>query len=153
MARPSKITEEAISFAELAASRRIHKSGIKKLLREQFGLSSRTSERVLARVRERMMERTGKEKEAHKDDAFAFYDSVIRDAAAPLRLKILAQERIDKLLGLQAVERHEHSGPGGGPIPILETDLDADQLDSVLEDYFARKKGDGPGPASAKSNG
>lgn len=102
MARPPKITEESIAFAELAYSRRLHKHAIKALLRQQFALSARSCERVLARARERILERTGKPKDEHRMDSLMFYDSIIRDSAAQIRYKILAQERIDKLLGLEA---------------------------------------------------
>jgi hypothetical protein len=131
MARPAKICEEAVNLAELALSRRLHKCDIKALLKKQYGLEPRSVERVLARARERLIERSNKTVDHHRDDAYAFYDAIIRDSAAPIRFKILAQERIDRLLGLQRPERLELTGQGGGPVEVTAPDYSKLSLDEL----------------------
>lgn len=116
-----KITEEAIQMAEMALSRRIHKGSIKVLLKREFGIEHRSCERVLARARERLLERTDRPKEDHRADAYAFYDSVLRDKNAKVRDKILAQKRIDSLLGLDSPLRLEHTGKDGKAVEVSQT--------------------------------
>jgi hypothetical protein len=129
--------QQAIELAEAALARRLHPCKVRALVREAFGIKGRSCDRVLARARGRIRERTGKGKEHHAADAFAFYDSVVRDEEAPLRLRLLAQQRIDELMGLEAAQKHEHSGPGRAPMAFGPDRTD--HLDEVLRDYLRRK--------------
>lgn len=93
---------------------------IKKVLYAQFGIKARTAERYLSRARDQLLKELDRPKKDHVSDAYEFYVGIIRSKTATAREKILAQDRIDKLLGLEAPTRskHEHSGPDGGPISI-----------------------------------
>jgi hypothetical protein len=52
--------------------------------------------------RARLLEETGRSKEEHRGDALAFYESVIRAQDSTTLERLRAQERIDKLFGLEA---------------------------------------------------
>lgn len=52
-----------------------------------------------------------------------------------IRTMLKCMERRAKLLGLDAPERREISGPGGGPIPVQ--DMTEEELDAVLDGYKA----------------
>jgi hypothetical protein len=131
--RPPKITEQAIEFARLALCQRHHKYAIFALLKKTYGVSSRTCERILSHARGRIRDGTGKEIDQHRSDAYAFYDSIIRQPNASIREKILAQERIDALLGLERPTKIEHTGADGKP---LEVDVAVEPI--VDYDAFAR---------------
>lgn len=104
-------------------ARRITKGTIKVALAKQFGLTPRSIERVLARVRDNAIANFNRPKVEHQGEAIAFYETVIRDPNAKNADKIRAQERIDWLLGLSAqfAQRVEISGPDGQPVEIAKT--------------------------------
>lgn len=66
-----------------------------------------------------MLKNLGRPREEHQADAYAFYDSVVKDKAQKTGDRIDAQERIDKLLGLESPQQIEHSGRDGGPVPFM----------------------------------
>jgi hypothetical protein len=104
--KPRQPTKEEladrIEYArQLLASGRL-KSQIKRALRKQYGdLDHRTIERYLARAREQILLAIHAEKVHQRAYAFALYCSVLADPKASVRDRIAAQERIDKLLGLE----------------------------------------------------
>lgn len=100
-------TPEAIAMAELALCRRTHKFNIKAMLTKHFvdnGLpapSGNSIERILSRAREALATRINKSRADHRGEAYALYDSILNDPHASIKDKLYAQERIDKLLGLE----------------------------------------------------
>lgn len=137
-----KISDAAVNITVLALSRMMPKSAIKKLLAEQYNLSARSSERVLARAREEIRAKAGQTIDEHRTDIVSFYRGIISDSAAPLRLKILAAEGLQKLLGLNRPERIEVSGPEGGAIKMESkqdlANLSAEEL-AVLRGILEKK--------------
>ena len=123
MARPRKISDEAIRVARELMARRMPKATIKTVLDKTFQLGPRSCETVFARVREEINREFDRPKEQHQADSMSFYESVIRDPKASNRDKIRAQEGIDRLLGLSAqfTQRVELSGPDGQPVEIAKT--------------------------------
>jgi hypothetical protein len=157
VARPPKIDEDAIDLAQYCLGRRWDKGKIKIVLKEKFDLSARSCERVLSRARERIVLATSQDRREHRQDAFGFYLSVIRDAGATTREKLLAQERIDKLFGLEAAAKVEVNPPPPDP-DLAEiqhkilNDERANELAEELAIHLARNTGrDGryAGPALA----
>jgi len=132
-----KICDEAVQLAEELLCRREHKSKVKVVLWEKFRIQYRTAETVISRARARIMERSGKTIEEHRADAYAFYDSILRDPVADTRERIVAQARIDKLLGLQRPDRIEHTGANGEAIKVDASydfsKLAPDELDALEE--------------------
>lgn len=146
-----KITEEVIMFAEFALARRFTKGQVKTLLIEKFQLHFRTCETIITKARKCLVEKTGKDQQAHKDEAYRFYDSVIRDPAATVRDRLLAQQQIVALFGLQGPIKIHHSGPDGGPIEqTVKHEFSADRF---AELYLKRTGRASSGTEPAEANG
>ncbi len=106
MAGRKPTTEEIAERIELCRSlllRRVPKATIKKAFRQRFGagIDHGTVERYLTRAREAMLADLTRRRQTHRAGALAFYESVLADHTASVRHKVKAQERIDKLLGLE----------------------------------------------------
>jgi hypothetical protein len=117
MGRPPKVTDELVTMAEVMLARRCHKSEVKAALKAK-GLSARSCEKAITLAKARLVEATDKLPSDHKNEAYRFYDSVLRDPFASTVSKVKAQERIDKLLGLESPLVLQHTGAGGGPIKV-----------------------------------
>lgn len=92
------------------------KCDVKRLIASKFGVDFRTIERYLARARREILDDIGIPKDEHQGNSLTFYKSVLSDPKARNFEKLKAQERIDKLLGLESPQRHEHTGSEGGPV-------------------------------------
>jgi hypothetical protein len=97
-------------------AQRATKGVIKRYLKAEFGTSARTAERYLARAKQLLLLETQKPKEEHVADAYAFYNAVVADTSNKVETRIVAQSRIDFLLGLQS------------PVKIANTDKDGNDL-------------------------
>lgn len=95
-----------------------HKHEIFDLLRHQFNCSSRTCERILARAREELRDRTGKSKDELRQDAVAFYESLIRDSKSEVGTKMYARRELNQLLGIYAPHEHRHAGSDQSNTPV-----------------------------------
>jgi hypothetical protein len=94
---------ERIELCRSMLIRRVPKTTIKKAFRQRFGaeLSANTIEGYLGRAREALIIDLTRGKQAFRADSLALYESILADSKAAVRDKIKAQERIDKLLGLE----------------------------------------------------
>lgn len=136
-ANPQKITDAVVELTIDMLARRVQKGDIKRVLKERFALVARGAERALSRARAEMLKRTGAAKDDHRANAMQFYESIIRATGQPavfapsgqliraatpgptVREKLIAQERIDALLGLEVPQRVELTGSGGGAIKAI----------------------------------
>ena len=91
---------------------------VKSRVSEQFGISPRTVERYMRRARDAMVEETTRSRTELRAEAAEVYRIILRDETANHFAKMKAQERIDKLFGLESPQQIEHSGRDGGPIPF-----------------------------------
>lgn len=104
---PLEVRDDIHDMIIDAISRRLHKGEIKKLIYACFANSDKytccavTAERLITEAREKLRDRMGITKEEGRNEAIAFYESVIRDPQSDFSAKIKAQERIDKILGLE----------------------------------------------------
>lgn len=113
-----------------------HKYGFEIAMETKVSLE--TAKRDIARVRELWKEDALDHIKSAKDMALAQYDQIIRDAredlikvkskgnpvrAAYYNVILRAQKQIDAVSGI--AEKHELSGPNGGPIPVEVQDMDA----------------------------
>lgn len=96
----AKITNEVILTTYRMLASRCYKSEIKHVLDSRFKLAPRSCERAIHEAREMLRDATAKSEDEHRNDAYKFYDSIVRDHARGIRFRILSQERIDKLLAL-----------------------------------------------------
>jgi hypothetical protein len=145
--------EDRVAFTAFLLSRYAHKGEIKRLLKARFGVSARTCERLLARAREVLLKATGAPPEEHRLQSYSFYVSVLRDPAATLRERMLAQKRIDKLLGLElrpAGEVEREAGPD--PLAaIRQQALQDPEARELLARLAERLGGLGAGEAEARA--
>jgi hypothetical protein len=147
-------TEDIAERIELCRSlllRRVPKGTIKKAFRQRFGvdIDHTTIERYLLRAREAMLTDLTRGRQNHRAGALAFYESVLADHTASVRDKVKAQERIDKLLGL---EDKSNQPPLEVVLGNLPTAL-ADPLRRLLADRV-RTGGGGPsGPTDGGLDG
>lgn len=108
---------EAVDIALRLLKARQTTADIKAVLRRKYpGLGHRQAMTDIARARERQLAELGRPKVEHQADAYAFYDSVVKNSKEETRDRIKAQERIDKLLGLEAPQKL--AGPDGGPLTL-----------------------------------
>jgi hypothetical protein len=100
------ITEQVIEFCIELLARQHHKGVIKRLLASKYKITSaRTAESALARARARIRERRGEAAQDLIDDSVSVYRSIIRSPRSSAREIIMAQERLDKLFGLEVHTR------------------------------------------------
>lgn len=102
----------------LGAGRR--KSEIKTELETAYGIDVRQAERYLSLARQRIVARTGRSKDEHRVDSFAFYESVCSDQNLPARDRLLARIRLDALLGLDPPGRQIHAVSAGSAVTVIE---------------------------------
>lgn len=108
------------------------KSEIKRLMKMKYGVSHRSVHRYMACARKRMLEATQKPREEHIADAYAFYQRAKRDEDSTAVSRIKAQERIDKLFGLEAHTRSVTMGVSLTPQEINR------MSDEELEQYISK---------------
>lgn len=92
--------EERVELTYRLLSDGLRKSDIKQALKDSYGVCARTAENYLARARELQLLELREERDVHRGGALAFYRRIIADPTASIREKLLAQQQIDKLLGL-----------------------------------------------------
>lgn len=91
---------------------------IKRAIAAKYGCSTRSVEVPISRAREILVAESGRSREEHRAESLAFYSRMKGDDKAKDRDRLLAQERIDKLLGLESPNKTELSGPGGAPLGL-----------------------------------
>jgi hypothetical protein len=96
-------TAERIELCRSMLLRGVPKFTIKRAFRQRFGadIDHATIERYLTRAREGMLADLTRGRQTFRAGSLAFYESVKADPTATVRDKVKAQERIDKLLGLE----------------------------------------------------
>lgn len=75
--------------------------------KQEWGVGWRTSERYMARAREFLVFETKMDRTEHVAMAYQYYASILRSPRAEIREKLIARERMDKLLGLEVPFRAE----------------------------------------------
>lgn len=108
------------------------KCDVKRLLKEKYGTSYRTAERYLARARSQLVEETGLTLEENRAESKSRYLKLLQSKSEYIQLK--AQERIDRLLGLEAPAKHAATDTEGHDLrPAMGklTDAQVDALAAV----------------------
>jgi len=101
---------------------------IKAAMRSTYDVRWKTIYRYLARAREQLLAATGKPRADHIAESFELYRQVQADPKEKGLVKLKARALIDKLLGLETPQRHEHSGPGESPIQLQQAAQVSEQL-------------------------
>ena len=138
--RPTKVQYLArIKLCCDLLSRGYRKFELKGILKRQYGVSFRTCENYLSRARAMLLNEMGITREEARSQSCDLYKSIIKDPASTPREKILAPQRLDKVLGLEdhsvkvqqtGTITHEHGG-----LELRITELikrNPEQRDAVL---------------------
>ena len=81
-------------------------SDIKTAIAGKYHLSRRSVERYMTRARREMDEHMEEDILQHRAEAYYFYRNITANEKLPVRERLHARERIDKLFGLD-IHRHE----------------------------------------------
>lgn len=100
-------------------ARGYRKADIKTICRKKFGVGYRTVENYIRRAKGFLLKELSTTREDQKARALDLYRGVLRDSSGNItvRERLLAQQRIDKILGLeepltihqQGIMKHEHT--------------------------------------------
>lgn len=111
--------EERTEFVMELEAQYMHEGQIKRMFREKYGYASHvTINDYRLRARARFKQSANVKPSDVSERALAFYQSVIRDPCSTVTERIKAQERMDKIFGIEAPSRSELSGVNGGAIQI-----------------------------------
>ena len=102
--------EERIALTADLLALHYHKTQIRATIIARYGISGSTAEKYLARARAKLRALLDGDIEEHRSKSLTVYAKVVRDPQATPREKVLAQQRIDKILGLESAHKVEHSG-------------------------------------------
>lgn len=121
--------EERIAFVDLLLfSRRTRKAQIHKVMLIKYGIDWRQTDNYIARARDNRLEMLRQTKEYHRCNSLALYEQILSTGTP--REKIMSQERIDKLLGLESPRSISLGGiEGAPPIPVAGHRYDPKLLD------------------------
>lgn len=87
----------------------------------------------IVKARTRLLAALQKEREEHRADSLAFYQFLATRAGVDPELKLRAQHRIDKLLGLEnTVMKVEHTGTIGSSVDFDALGLDLKTKKKIL---------------------
>lgn len=105
--------EQIIARTKTMIAQCMHTGEIKKALFREFDIAWRQAMKYIGIARKEILESEGVSLEDKRSRSRAFYESVLQDPAATMFDKLRANERLDKLDGLEAPQRREVSGPAG----------------------------------------
>jgi len=103
-AEPIEATDELIDQVVEWLGMKCRKSHIKAKLREIYPeVNLPTIEKLITLAKKRIIEIFHCDPQEFKGSAVEFYSSIIRDVEVPIKFRIVAQTRLDSLLGLEQV--------------------------------------------------
>lgn len=129
-----KSFEERIEVARKLLSARMRHGDVKRYLKNTYGVATRQAETYIARARKLMREETGRPKDEHVADSYAFYCSVIADPNASHKDKLRAQELLDKLLGLPVPFRIAQTDSKGNDLTPDAARAEFDRIAAILRE-------------------
>lgn len=80
---------------------------------------------------------------ATREQRQAFWTEMMHDMAAPEVARLKASELLGKSEG-DFIQRHEHSGPDGKPIPLLAAERSDAEIDARIAELVSKAKGSAP---------
>lgn len=122
---------ERVELCRKLLASRVSESDIERALAGKFGIGRRAARRCVALARQRMLNAAGRSREVHVADAYAFYCSLIANAEAKDADRIKAQERIEKLFGLERASQSETTEVDGEPLTLSWMLLNLDHSTSA----------------------
>ena len=125
---PQDEIDERIEYVMELEAQALLPGQIKRAFREKYGdVSHATINEYRLRARERVQNAHTEKLQDLAKKAISRYEAIIRDPTSDPNSRIRAQERIDKIWGVESPVRTEIAGADGGPIQI-ERLIDAAQI-------------------------
>lgn len=116
---PQDEIDERVEYIMELEAQALLPGQMKRAFREKYGDVSKSQiAEYVGRARARVQESHKERVEELGKKAIARYEAIIRDPATDPNSRIRAQERIDKIWGVEAPSRSELSGVNGGAIQI-----------------------------------
>jgi hypothetical protein len=106
---PDEVEDRTLMVRRLLAQGQ-YDGQIKKVVAAHYKISPRTVERYLRRARDEMLAETGQDKSQLRAEGYGFYREMRANGKASDKDRLKAQERIDKLLGLEAPQKIQVGG-------------------------------------------
>lgn len=100
---------ERVELCRKLLAAHVSENDIERLLTAKYGTNGRAAQRYLTRAKQSALDAASRPRHEHLADAYAFYCSLIANPNAKDADKLKAQERIDKLLALDASRRGDES--------------------------------------------
>ena len=101
--------EERVEMTARLLAKGLYKGQVKAAIIGQYAVSARMAETYISRARCKLLAETGRPKIEHRAESYAVY-AEIRQTAKQDIVRLKAQERIDKLFGLEEATEVRHSG-------------------------------------------
>jgi hypothetical protein len=122
---------ERVEYVARLLRGQLPKYRIRELFRARYGshVHWRTVDNYVVRAREAIRREEGIDPKREKQSSLDVYRSIVSDPEATRREKILAQERIDKLLGLESPQRVETVTPPAVVLVSVRTREEARELE------------------------
>lgn len=104
---PEDVREEIVELLADAIARRQKKSALKRMVRDILSGSEweapsiATLERLITEARGLLRVNSGTDRDRARAEAIAFYEALSSDESASVGDRLRAQERLDKILGLE----------------------------------------------------
>lgn len=124
-----KDVAERVESAKVLVNGRLHHSQVRRALMKTYDVSRAQADRYIKRAKELIAAEVGRPAQSHREDAYSFYRGILTDKNASIRDKIKAQERLDKLLGLEMPVKVARTDSDGNDIPL---DQVASELDTLI---------------------
>lgn len=125
-----------LQFVRGLLEQRQHLIDIHRMFSEKFCCTRRSARRFIVKHYELLRLDTDKPIADHLVDAFAFYLSIVRDSSNTTRDRMHAQERIDKLIGLDAALKLKANE--STDIPLNHTPLNQAEIRQLVAAALAK---------------
>jgi len=122
MTAPKDVSRAELSQKKLAAVRamldsRANEGDIKRAFAMKFQCSPRSAEPFIRKAKAQIREESGKSKEEHKADAYAFLTSVVANTNNSVRDRVNAQKELNRITGVAAPITFAPTDTEGRDIP------------------------------------
>lgn len=152
---PSRAEQTAVKvkLVRELIERRTAIADIKRSFAQRFNCTERAAERFITLAYELMRQDTEKPIEQHKVDSLYEYRKVLKDPQAKHVDRIRAQERIDKILGLEAEIKISTNGNTNVTVsPAMTPAQQADLIQRVLGDASEAVAAEDPDTGDGESD-
>ncbi len=95
---------------------RYSKAEIKQSISRKYGIKHRMVNRYVRRAQDIMLAESRQDRSDHVAEAYGFYLAITKNKEASDRDRLRAQERIDKLLGLESPTKYAHTDAAGNDV-------------------------------------